>query len=258
MPGVEAALDADPFRTVRAMRAPAEAVVFDFYFTLVDPQVHAAGAVEELLRRHGSPLAAEEVMAAWSSLEVPDLGRAFDGELPVFESIGDRWRAHGARLLETLGLPAEGNGWADARHEAHRRAEAYDDVAACLAELRRQGLRVAVLSDADNEHILPCIAASGLDFDDVLTSEDLRCYKPHRSLFETICSRVGSAVDAAIYVGDSPTSDVVGSRNAGMKSAWINRRGLAWPGEHERADVEIDTLLDLPRAVLDLGGARPL
>jgi hypothetical protein len=32
------------------------AVVFDFYFTLADPTIHAEAAIAEMLERHGSTL----------------------------------------------------------------------------------------------------------------------------------------------------------------------------------------------------------
>lgn len=232
-----------------------KAVVFDFYFTLVDPTVHAHATVAELLAAHGSQLAAEEVLGAWFQAgRAGGVERPLDGEIPPFTSFREHWAEAGGAHLAGFGLPADHNGWARSRRDAHIRAVLYDEVPAALEELRGRGLRIGVMSDADDDFLLPCIEATGLSFDAVVSSEGQRCYKPHRSMFTTVCELLGVATNEAVYVGDTPRADIVGARNAGMATAWINRNRRTWPAELEPADFTITSLSDLLR-VLD--GTRP-
>jgi 2-haloalkanoic acid dehalogenase type II len=186
------------------------------------------------------------VFDAWKRTAAPDLARSLDGDPPPFTSLCDRWHAHGGGLLASLGIEPDATGWADCRRDAHRRAQAYDDVAPALELLRANGLKVAVLSDADDDHLLDCIENNGLSFDAVVSSEQLRWYKPHRTTFAVICAQLGVEPKEAAYVGDSPFADVVGSRMAGMQAIWINRNNKTWPADLDAPDHTITTLLDLP------------
>jgi putative hydrolase of the HAD superfamily len=52
-----------------------------------------------------------------------------------------------------------------------------------------------------------------------------------------------------LYVGDDPHADVLGARAAGLRTAWVNRRGAAWPDIGQGADLEIAGLHDLEAAL---------
>ena len=38
-----------------------------------------------------------------------------------------------------------------------------------------------------------------------------------------------------------------GARQAGLKTAWVNRVGHEWPDDFERADIEVDDVGELAR-----------
>jgi putative hydrolase of the HAD superfamily len=228
------------------------AVVFDYYFTLADGELHALPPIDDLLRRYDAEVDAAEVLRAWRGFGVPDVERALDGERPAFQTLYARWTTHGDRLLRQFGITGCAEEWADCRREAHRRATAYPDVSDALAELRRSGLALGVLSDADTDTLLPSIERNGLELDAVLCSEDHGCYKPHRSLFVAACAALEVEPADAIYVGDNPTADVVGARNAGMRAVWINRQQRRWPDDLDPPDRAIRSLVELPSYVASI------
>ena len=71
---------------------------------------------------------------------------------------------------------------------------------------------------------------SGLDkvFDGVFISEDLGYDKPSLEYFDLVFESIGSKnKEEYILIGDSLTSDMLGSNNAGIRNIWYNPEGLA-------------------------------
>ncbi|WP_282930064.1 YjjG family noncanonical pyrimidine nucleotidase [Anaerococcus sp. Marseille-Q7828] len=70
---------------------------------------------------------------------------------------------------------------------------------------------------------------SGLDkiFDGVFISEDLGYDKPSLEYFDLVFENIGSKNrDEYILIGDSLTSDMLGSNNAGIRNIWYNPKDL--------------------------------
>ena len=65
--------------------------------------------------------------------------------------------------------------------------------------------------------------------------------KPDARIFLDAAERLGVAPAQILHVGDDPAMDVAGAREAGLRTAWINRDGLSWPAQHGLAPE-----LDLP------------
>jgi 2-haloalkanoic acid dehalogenase type II len=118
-------------------------------------------------------------------------------------------------------------------------------VPAALDGLRRSH-RLAVLSDADRDFLHESVARNGLAMDTVISSEEVRAYKPHVSLFRAVCDRLGVEPSRAVYVGDSPWADIAGARHAGLGAIWINRHGYDWPEDIPPPDVTVRSLEELP------------
>ena len=120
----------------------------------------------------------------------------------------------------------------DAYVNWHASATIYPDVPPALATLRRR-YRLGVLSDADQDSLHSSVRRSELSFDAIITSEDLRAYKPHVSTYREVSNRLNANPEATVYVSDRPLDDIGGARNAGMMAAWINRHEAVWPEDLE-------------------------
>jgi putative hydrolase of the HAD superfamily len=55
--------------------------------------------------------------------------------------------------------------------------------------------------------------------------------KPDPRIFLAAAERLGVAPGQILHVGDDPAMDMAGARDAGLRTAWINREGLPWPTE---------------------------
>jgi putative hydrolase of the HAD superfamily len=65
--------------------------------------------------------------------------------------------------------------------------------------------------------------------------------KPDPGIFLAAAELLGVAADEVLHVGDDPAMDVRGAREAGLRSAWINRERRPWP-----TDLGQPPELDLP------------
>src|SRR6266513_5522715 len=110
---------------------------------------------------------------------------------------------------------------------ARNELQPFADVAPALARLR-QRYRLASLSNGNAD-----LARIGLDqaFTVSLNARQIGAAKPHRRCFERLAHELGLAPREILHIGDDPLLDVEGARAAGFVSAWMNRRGRAWPQE---------------------------
>jgi len=104
--------------------------------------------------------------------------------------------------------------------------EIYDDVAPALADLKRRGIIVGVISnshrslDAFREHF------SLADIITVSVSSAEHGYmKPHRSIFDAALERANVAAEQTMMVGDSVKHDIDGALNAGWRAVLLRRSG---------------------------------
>jgi len=106
--------------------------------------------------------------------------------------------------------------------------------------------RTAVLSNADDNFLLPNIDLLGIAFEGVLSSEEARVYKPRPGLFQEMLRRLRVTPQEAIYVGDKQFEDVQGAQQVGMRAVWINRSQAAADPRLPQPDYQINSLLQLP------------
>ena len=128
---------------------------------------------------------------------------------------------------------------------------AYDDHIVCpedtantLSALRKRGAKIGVITNGKTtrqHNKINALGISGL-LDQVLVSEAEEIKKPDPVIFERALERLGVTAEDAVFIGDHPTADINGARNAGIDAIW--RRTPYWT--MSRADVRvIDNLVEL-------------
>jgi len=129
------------------------------------------------------------------------------------------------------------------------------DAAATLAELRRSGLRIGLLSNTHwprhfHEHFLERDGLAAL-LAARLSTSDMAHVKPDAHAFEEALAAVGLDDPArAVFVGDRLYDDVWGAQQAGLKAVWVaNDRS---PGFDVEPDAVIGSLAELPAVVTKL------
>jgi putative hydrolase of the HAD superfamily len=224
-----------------------DAVLFDVDFTLVKPGpllgpdgYRAAGA------RHGLTLDparyAEARIAAVEDLRHhPELEHDEEIWIRFTEDIVRGMGGEGPRIREVAEAITEG--WLHSEN-----FELYEDTLPVLAELRRHGVAVGLISNTSRD-LDAFVRHFRLDVDAWISSRVHGKVKPSPTIFRAALELLGVEPPAAAMVGDSPLDDIDGARALGMQAFLIDREGR-FP---ERLDT-LSTLLALP-ALLGLGDA---
>lgn len=114
----------------------------------------------------------------------------------------------------------------------------YDDVFPVLDRLKGQ-YRMGSISNGN--------ASAGLTllnnyFDYFINAADIMVRKPGGQIFQAFCDYLEVRPENCLYVGDDPEYDVVGARDAGMQTIWVNREASSWPQGLLPAQAEISSL----------------
>lgn len=203
--------------------------MLDLDNTLADRQAAVAAWVSEFSLEYGLPDGAEEWILDLDSDGYSDrseifraIRSRFDLEPPL-----NRLLVEYRRRVVQLAVPTAG---------------AVD----CLVAMRSRDWTLALVTNGSSGQQHAKIDALGFRdlVDAVCVSGDLGVKKPSPEIFELAAEQAGASLDGAWMVGDSPTNDVDGVRNLGLKTAWVSR-GRRWPDDLPPPTISISSLESL-------------
>ena len=102
----------------------------------------------------------------------------------------------------------------------------YHDVAGTLNALKSAGLQLVLASNFDER--LNAVSA-GLEelqeISSVIISSEVGWRKPAPTFFDIVCQQTSCRPEEILFVGDDLINDIHGAKQAGMATAWIDRKG---------------------------------
>ena len=224
---------------------PIKTVIFDMYDTLVrnNPDQWKA-SFETIIAEQALSATAQELYAHWYASDEEFRNRRVEPDRP-FQSYYNAWEegfSNAFAALNEAGDPraATDRFFADLSHR-----EPFPETIEALREVQKSH-RTALLSNADDGFLLPNVDRLGVDFEQVLSSEKARVYKPLPGLFQEMLRALKVKPDEAVYVGDRQYEDVLGANGVGMHSVWINRGNQQLDPQLPRPAYQIASLSDLP------------
>ncbi|MCU0630393.1 MAG: HAD family hydrolase, partial [Methanoregulaceae archaeon] len=126
---------------------------------------------------------------------------------------------------------------------------AYPGVTEVVLEIRRKGIPLGLVTDADMYHSRRRLEKAGLSgaFDQIVTYEMTGRKKPDTAPFLLSLKKLGSESSMTAMIGDSPHRDLVPAREVGMQTFYA-RYGdrLANTRGEIPAEYILNTILDLP------------
>jgi len=221
---------ADPLHGVKAC-------VFDAYGTLFDFS-SAARACRDVL---GDDI--DRLTSLWRDKQLQySWLRAVQGRHADF------WQVTGDALdftMETMGI--ENPKLRDRLMQLYLTLAPFPEVPAVLDELRKTGLKLAILSNGSPKMLDALVRGAKLEkfFDAVLSVEDAGVYKPHPKVYQLAVDRLRTAA-SAISFQSSNAWDAYGASAFGMQVVWCNRYGQRHERLPGKPDREIKSLSELP------------
>jgi 2-haloalkanoic acid dehalogenase type II len=207
------------------------ALTFDCYGTLIDWEAGIAKALDVFARPHGVSAGAEDLLTAFSRHE-----NRLQEENP-----GTLYPELLARSLKMIGseleIPAS-DAEAAAFGASVKDWPAFPDSAKALRYLKRH-YKLVIVSNVDRASFKHSNAKLGVEFDLVITAQDVGAYKPapghfHRAFAEL--AKQGVPKDKILHTAQSLFHDHVPAKSLGLTSIWINRRqGKAGTGATKKA-----------------------
>lgn len=195
-------------------------VTFDCYGTLIDWE---RGFVRALLAAGiGDPLDRARIVELYHEVE-PDIERDYRSYREVLAEVARRIGA-GLRIdvteAQARALPESLASWAP-----------FADTNRALERLASKGIRLGILSNVDDDLIAETQKHFSVDFELVVTAQQVGSYKPGHAHFLEARRRIGDGV-RWLHAAQSHFHDVTPCRELGIPAAWINRK-------HERPGTDV-------------------
>ncbi len=133
--------------------------------------------------------------------------------------------------------------------EVRNDVDIFPEVIPALEVLNQHFAVIAVTNGNAN------LESIGIDhlFSDVITAAMAGAAKPARQVFDMAVQAGGFSADQTLHVGDHPLYDVDGARDAGLRTAWVNRTDSEWPDEYVAPDIEVTDIGELPEVLGVIG-----
>jgi 2-haloacid dehalogenase len=218
------------------MSASPSVIVFDVNETLSDMA---------LLRQRFQDVGAPGGLAAtWFAGVLRDgFALAVGGVSRPFAAIAEsglRWHLHGLDLdrgeEEAVAHVMEGFASLTVHH----------DVPDGVRALRDAGFRLVTLTNGSTSVSERLLESAGLldHFERLMSVEDAGVWKPARAAYAHALDVCGVEPDRALLVAVHPW-DVDGAQRAGLRGAWLNRKGEAYPDHFRAPDLRATSLEEL-------------
>lgn len=173
--------------------------------------------------------------AHWERLERREITRS---ELQVSRFV---------TFLSVIGADVPGEAVARAYEENLSHGHYFLPGAKEALDALRDRYRMFLLSNGNAKVQDGRLASAGIlpYFENVFISERVGADKPSKEFFDRCTAQIpGYAPEKALMVGDSLTSDILGGKNAGIPTCWMNPARKTAGNIHP--DYEIGSLSELP------------
>lgn len=192
-----------------------EALTFDCYGTLIDWEAGLSAAFRPILAARGIAKDDDDVLTRFASYEAA----AEAGPYQTYRQV----LAAGLRgVAGELGFePSDEEAVAFAGSVVDW--PAFPDSEAALARLKSR-FRLGVITNCDDDLFAASNERLGIDFDWVVTAQQLRSYKPAERNFRLAFDRIGLPRDRILHVAQSLFHDHAPAQRLGMTTVWIDRR----------------------------------
>jgi aromatic-L-amino-acid/L-tryptophan decarboxylase len=196
-----------------------DVLTFDCYGTLIDWETGIINALQGWLQRHNRVVSDAEILTVFTNYETRQQQRTPHKRYPeilahVHHKLATHWGLE-ATPEETQTFATSIKDW-----------PVFDDSIITLRYLQKF-FKLVILSNVDHQSFMASQQKLDIEFDKVITAEDVGCYKPNRANFDyllTTLAAEGIPGEKICHVAQSLYHDHVPAEQLGIHSCWIDRR----------------------------------
>ena len=193
-----------------------DALSFDCYGTLVDWASGISAALQPILREHDVDIDDQELFRHYGRFEKDVESGRYVTYREVLRRVARRFGDHfgfkptNAEIERFAGSVGDWPLFPDT-NEALRRLSGH--------------FRLAVISNVDDDLFRDTARHFDVDFDGVITAEQVGAYKPALDHFEMVFTRLGGPPNRVLHVAQSVYHDVNPAGRLGLSCVWVRRYG---------------------------------
>ncbi|MDF0555843.1 haloacid dehalogenase type II [Kamptonema sp. UHCC 0994] len=215
-----------------------EVLSFDCYGTLIDWEGGILPVLKNLLETHNINQSDKQILELFAEFE-SELEKDTNGYLKyrevlrqVVKKISERFNFD-VTEAELNSLPDSLKNW-----------QPFPDTVEALKALKKR-FHLAIISNTDDELFADTAKHLQVEFDWIITAEQVKSYKPSPRNFEFAIQKMGISPDKLLHVAESIYHDVIPVKAMGLSTVWVNRRvGKEGFGATKAASGEAD--LEVP------------
>jgi HAD superfamily hydrolase (TIGR01549 family) len=211
-----------------------KAIFFDFGGTLMcaeSDNVAHSHMMKEVIQKYNLPTSPEDMVTKYNSflftkeMTLRDTDPEENSFTPLRESTKKAFK--GVLTEYDIQPSKEDFQWfSKSFFENHKKyIKLFPETLLILQELKNTDLHLGIISDIDNDFQEFQFKVFGISkiFDSITTSEEVQIYKPKEKIFQIALNKAGCQGKESIIIGDSYKKDIVGGKNMGMTTIWINK-----------------------------------
>jgi 2-haloacid dehalogenase len=221
---------------------PIRLITFDCYGTLIDWENGMLAALRPLFSRDGRKVPDLQILELYAEIEAELESSTF---LPYREVLARTAQEIGRRLGAKIS--AEDS---SVFAESLTRWKPFADTVPALQSLGTR-FRLGIISNVDDDLFAETRKKlAPVEFDFVITAQQMQSYKPAHRNFEEAIRRSGLSKDQILHAGQSLYHDIAPANALGIRNVWVNRpsirpgSGAARPGT-ATPSYEVRTLAEL-------------
>ncbi len=224
-----------PFESIRL-------ITFDCYGTLIDWESGMLAALRPLFSRDGRKVPDLQILELYGEIEAELESGPY---MPYRQVLARAAREMGRRLGTEISAD-ESSAFA----VSLTRWKPFVDTVPALQSLASR-FRLGIISNVDDDLFAETRKTlAPVEFDFVVTAQQMQSYKPAQRNFEEAVRRSGLSKDQILHAGQSLYHDIAPANALGIQNVWVNRpsirpgAGAARPGT-AMPDYEVHTLAEL-------------
>jgi 2-haloacid dehalogenase len=228
-----------------AIRSGVTVCMFDQYGTVVDMQGGLTAVATPFLAKKGWKGKPHSFVTWWrrTHFENSMIDALLDREHTPYREIGHRAVAH---VMDRAGIAYTMD---EVRYLVGEieKLKPFPEVPEALARLRTR-YRLVVLSNGDPDMLEAAKAHHRIPFNRVISVAEANSFKPHVATYTKAAELVGVPLDQVLFVANH-AFDCIGAKSAGMRTAFIDRRGRPFGITPHQPDILVRSMTDLADAI---------